>query len=119
MGEPEVGIGEVMMERTRRLIALDRALIEIGEPGVLERAPADLAKLETQLFGSAATSPAEGAILGDRLDASSAGSVFGKQALPQVSVIPGGRKGPAVDDPAHRQTMRTLFTVIQGGRRVD
>ena len=41
-----------MLERTRRLLELDAALRNKGEPGVLQRCAEDLLRLEQEVLGS-------------------------------------------------------------------
>jgi hypothetical protein len=51
VADPEASVGEQTLDQARRLIALDRALLELGEPGLLERRPEELAVLQAELLG--------------------------------------------------------------------
>ena len=128
MVEPETSIGGLILDRMRRLIALDRVLIEIGEPGVLERPPAELASLESRLFGG--TPPpleADAGARGNagRSDAAGAPGAPGAPGrspitgLPEIRVLPGQRsgfRGPAsAEEVAQRQALRAQFRLIPGG----
>jgi hypothetical protein len=113
------GVGRSILDRTRRLIALDRALIEIGEPGVLEREPSELARLEAQLFGDATAADAGIDDPPYEATATSDAAPPHRRGLPDIRVIDGQRQDhvPA-DDPeriAQRQALRAQLQVIPGG----
>lgn len=134
MAESNVTVGDPVLDRARKLVALDRALMEIGQPGVLERSPNELASLETRLFGPplpGAGAPAASRAAGDAHDqaAAAAGGVDGlppgapeaggaattaKPALRLLQGPPG--VAPSVDH-GKRQALRSQLRVIQGGRQ--
>jgi len=106
-------------DRARKLVALDRALIEIGEPGVLERAPEDVASLEARLFGSP---PASGA--GAARDASGLPPVPGEApgaaragGAPALRLLDGALEARPEVDEAARLALRAQLKLIPGGRR--
>ena len=124
MVEPETSIGGLILDRMRRLIALDRVLIEIGEPGVLERPPAELASLESRLFGGEAPSPeADAGARGDAATSVAAAAGAPSRSpiagLPEIRVLAGQRsgfRGPAsAEEVAQRQALRAQFRLISGG----
>ncbi|MGH2350936.1 MAG: hypothetical protein ACRDI2_02610 [Chloroflexota bacterium] len=94
---------------------MDRALIEIGEPGVLERPPTELATLEARLFGAVAF----GAVVegSDESAAGGAGAPEGRRqaALPAVRVLIGEQRGGNEADDAQSLVLRSQFRVIHGG----
>jgi hypothetical protein len=111
--------GDRALDRARKLVALDRALIEIGEPGVLERAPEDVASLEARLFGSP---PASGA--GAAPDATGRPPAPGEQSgaargsnAPALRVLNGALESRPEVDQATRQALRAQLKLIPGGRR--
>ena len=57
LGELNDHLRRLVLERTRRLLELDAALREKGEPGVLQRREDELPLLEHEVLG---TSPAAG-----------------------------------------------------------
>jgi hypothetical protein len=115
VADSEVVSGDRVLDRARKLVALDRALIEIGEPGVLERAPEDVASLEARLFGPpAGTSAGEG-------EAGEAGQAAAPPdpdpEPPALRLMAGSlRVRPAVDQ-ARRQALRAQLRLIPGGRQ--
>jgi hypothetical protein len=113
--------GDRTLDRARKLVALDRALIEIGEPGVLERAPEDVASLEARLFGSPPASGADAAA--DGTGSGHAPATGGKSAAaragaaPALRVVAGALKTRPEVDQATRQALRAQLKLIPGGRR--
>ena len=105
--------GDRALDRARKLVALDRALIEIGEPGVLERAPEDVASLEARLFGSP-PAPGPGAAT-EAGRAPAAGNEAG--AGPALRVLAGALQSRPDVDQATRQALRAQLKLIPGGRR--
>lgn len=125
------------MDRARKLVALDRALMEIGELGVLERCPEELASLEARLFGSpvagapdaagggtgddAATGEGEGVsaegepVPGDPEHVNGAAAATGAPAL---SLMQGAGRPASPADRAQRRALRAQFRIIEGGRKV-
>ena len=102
--------GDRTLDRARKLVALDRALIEIGEPGVLERAPEDVASLEARLFGSP---PAGGTGAAGRVPAAENEAGAG----PALRVLTGALQSRPDVDQATRQALRAQLKLIPGGRR--
>jgi hypothetical protein len=104
--------GDRVLDRARKLVALDRALIEIGEPGVLERAPEDVASLEARLFG-----PPTGTSAGEGEAGQAASSPAPDPEPPALRLMTGSlRDRPAVDQ-ARRQALRAQLRLIPGGRQ--
>jgi hypothetical protein len=103
-----------VLDRARKLVALDRALIEIGEPGVLERGPEELASLEARLFGPAPAADAEGTP-----PASPAGGATkgGARPAPALTLMAGALEGPATPDEEMRKALRAQMRLIPGGRK--
>jgi hypothetical protein len=119
----EVSVGDRVLDRARKLVALDRALIEIGEPGVLERAPEELASLEARLFGPPAGAPkpstsseAVGPAGGARLSTGAAPA--NPAAKPALRLVPGALQSDPPADPAQRLALRGQLRLIRGGRHV-
>ena len=52
LGDLSDNLRRLVLERTRRLLELDAALRQRGEPGVLQRCTDDLPRLEQELLGS-------------------------------------------------------------------
>ncbi len=123
MVNSEVSVGDRVLDRARKLVALDRALIEIGEPGVLERAPDELASLEARLFGppaagakSATPSEAVDKVKGGEARPSTGAAPAGPVAKPALRLVLGAlQDGPTVD-PAQRLALREQLRLIRGGR---
>jgi hypothetical protein len=107
--------GDRALDRARKLVALDRALIEIGEPGVLERAPEDVASLEARLFGSPPAGGAGAAGAAGRVPA--AGNETGAGPSPALRVLAGALQSRPDVDQATRQALRAQLKLIPGGRR--
>jgi hypothetical protein len=120
----EVSVGDRVLDRARKLVALDRALIEIGEPGVLERAPDELASLESRLFGppvgslkSATSSEAvDTGKGGDARPATDAGPAE-PGAGPALRLVLGALQDGSAVDPAQRLALRGQLRLIRGGRQ--
>ena len=51
LGDLSDNLRRLVLERTRRLLELDAALRQRGEPGVLQRCTDDLPRLEQELLG--------------------------------------------------------------------
>lgn len=135
MAETDVTVGDRILDRARKLVALDRALMEIGELGVLERRPEELASLEARLFGppasgapnaagggareDGATGEGEG-VSGDREGVSGDHEPAAAEApgAPTLRLVQGaGRPAPPADQ-AQRRALRAQFRIIEGGRKV-
>ena len=52
LGDLSENLRRLVLERTRRLLELDAALRDKGEPGVLQRGMDELPRLEQELLGS-------------------------------------------------------------------
>ena len=52
LGDLSENLRRLVLERTRRLLELDAALRDKGEPGVLHRCTEDLPRLEHELLGA-------------------------------------------------------------------
>ncbi len=108
--------------------------MEIGQPGVLERSPNELASLETHLFGPplpGAGAPGDSHAAGDARDqgAAAAGGVDGLSpggpeaggaataAKPALRLLQGAPGVALPVDHGKRQALRSQLRVIQGGRR--
>jgi hypothetical protein len=113
VADSELVSGDRALDRARKLVALDRALIEIGEPGVLERAPEDVASLEARLFGPLAGPPAGEGGAGE----AGPGAAPPDPEPPALRLMTGSlRRRPAVDQ-ARRQALRAQLRLIPGGRQ--
>jgi hypothetical protein len=108
--------GDRALDRARKLVALDRALIEIGEPGVLERAPEDVASLEARLFGSP-PAPGSGAATDAGRPPAAGTKAAGPGASPALRVLTGALQSRPEVDQATRQALRAQLKLIPGGRR--
>jgi hypothetical protein len=117
-------VGDPVLDRLRKLVALDRALIEIGEPGVLERRPEELASLEARLFGAPpagadATSPAPGGPAAG----GAAGPAVASEGPPALRVLDGARGdgapsgAPSAAERSRRRALRTRLRLIRGGQQ--
>jgi hypothetical protein len=115
VADSELDSGDRALDRARKLVALDRALIEIGEPGVLERAPEDVASLEARLFGPLAGIPAGEGGAGEA--GPGAAPPDPEPEPPALRLMTGSlRRRPAVDQ-ARRQALRAQLRLIPGGRQ--
>lgn len=98
--------------RIRRLISLDRMLLEAGMPGVLERPAAEVALLEERL---AETDALEAQTEADRLEAAAANAEWQRwdEGSAELRRQPGGeRRGSRYTGDGLRPALR----VIVGGR---
>jgi hypothetical protein len=113
VADTELVLESRVLDRARKLVALDRALIEIGEPGVLERGPEELASLEARLFGPAPEADPEGAPPA----AATAGGTKGRAGkAPALTLVAGALEGPAAPDEETRKALRAQMRLIPGGR---
>jgi hypothetical protein len=118
VADTETVPGDRTLDRARKLVALDRALIEIGEPGVLERAPEDVASLEARLFGSPSTGPGAAGETSGRTPAKGEQPGAARSSTtPALRVLAGALETRPEVDPAARQAQRAQLKLIPGGRR--
>lgn len=143
MAETDVTVGDRILDRARKLVALDRALMEIGELGVLERRPDELASLEARLFGPPAAGAANAAA-GTGEDgaeengatgtgeSSSTGATSDREEItgaaepdaaaasgaPALRLVQGAGRPSSPADQAQRRALREQFRIIEGGRKV-
>lgn len=119
MADTELVLESRVLDRARKLVALDRALIEIGEPGVLERGPEELASLEARLFGPA---PALAAEADGAPPAAPGGGTKGRakagaRPAPALTLMAGALVEPVVPDEETRKALRAQMRLIPGGRQ--
>ena len=118
MADTELVLESRVLDRARKLVALDRALIEIGEPGVLERGPEELASLEARLFGPAPAAEAAGAPPAAAPGGGTKGRAkSGARPAPALTLMAGALEEPVAPDEETRKALRAQMRLIPGGRQ--